>query len=157
MALSREFSQWQHSFHWKLRCRWLKFLRQRQIAVVIQGPVYVNHLKLNHPKHSLEENRNKGIGTTNTTALYGQLSPSEYSWKTLPGMIVWYLDHSLSCNWCTLCIICYAWRCYNAITHYYILWLSLLQVPLHQSPAYCAEMASVATDIVLHTQTYVYI
>ena len=27
------FSQWERSFHWKLRCHWLKGLRQRQIAV----------------------------------------------------------------------------------------------------------------------------
>ena len=34
----KNFSQWGRSFHWKLRCHWLKCLRQRQIAVVIQGP-----------------------------------------------------------------------------------------------------------------------
>ena len=33
----KTFGQWQRSFHWKLRCHWLKGLR-RQIAVVIQGP-----------------------------------------------------------------------------------------------------------------------
>ena len=30
--------QWKRSFLWKLRCHWLKILRQRQIAVVRQGP-----------------------------------------------------------------------------------------------------------------------
>ena len=37
-------SQWERSFHWKLRCHWLEFLRQRQIAVVRQGPVAWNTL-----------------------------------------------------------------------------------------------------------------
>ena len=32
------FSQWGCSFHWKLRCHWLEFLRQRQITLVRQGP-----------------------------------------------------------------------------------------------------------------------
>ena len=31
-------SQWQRSFHWKLPSHWLKFLRQRHVAVVRQGP-----------------------------------------------------------------------------------------------------------------------
>ena len=36
----KKFSQWECSFHWKLRCHWLEFLRQQcQIAVVRQGPV----------------------------------------------------------------------------------------------------------------------
>ena len=35
MTLSQE---WERSFHWKLRCHWLEFLWQRQIAVVRQGP-----------------------------------------------------------------------------------------------------------------------
>ena len=35
----KNFSQWECSFHWKLRCHWLEFLRQRQIAVVRHGPV----------------------------------------------------------------------------------------------------------------------
>ena len=34
----KNFSQWECSFHWKLCCHWLEFLRQRQIAVVGQGP-----------------------------------------------------------------------------------------------------------------------
>ena len=34
----KNFSQWECSFHWKLRCHWLEFLRQRQIAVVRQDP-----------------------------------------------------------------------------------------------------------------------
>ena len=34
----KNFSQWECSFHWKLRCRWLEFLQQRQIAVIRQGP-----------------------------------------------------------------------------------------------------------------------
>ena len=34
----KNFSQWELSFLWKLRCHWLKGLRQRQIAVVRQGP-----------------------------------------------------------------------------------------------------------------------
>ena len=34
------FSQWQHSFQWKLCSHWLKVVRQRHdIAVVIQGPL----------------------------------------------------------------------------------------------------------------------
>ena len=35
----KNFSQWKRSFHWKLRCHWLKFMRQCQIAVIIHGPV----------------------------------------------------------------------------------------------------------------------
>ena len=35
----KPFSQWQHSFLWKLRFHWLKFLRQHHVAVVRQGPV----------------------------------------------------------------------------------------------------------------------
>ena len=35
----KNFSQWECSFHWKLRCHWLEFLWQRQISVVRQGPV----------------------------------------------------------------------------------------------------------------------
>ena len=31
-------SHWQCSFQWKLRSHWLKFLRQRHVAVVKQGP-----------------------------------------------------------------------------------------------------------------------
>ena len=34
----KNFIQWECSFHWKLHCHWLEFLRQRQIAVVRQGP-----------------------------------------------------------------------------------------------------------------------
>ena len=34
----KNFSQWVHSFLWKLRCHWLKGLWQRQITVVRQGP-----------------------------------------------------------------------------------------------------------------------
>ena len=34
----KHFSQWQHSFQWKLRSHWLKFLRQRHVALVIQDP-----------------------------------------------------------------------------------------------------------------------
>ena len=34
----KNFSQWELSFLWKLRCHWLKGLRQRQIPVVRQGP-----------------------------------------------------------------------------------------------------------------------
>ena len=32
-------SQWQRRFQWKLHFHWLKFLRQRHVAVVRQGPV----------------------------------------------------------------------------------------------------------------------
>ena len=32
------FSQRQHSFHWKLCSHWLKFLRWRRVAVLIQAP-----------------------------------------------------------------------------------------------------------------------
>ena len=33
----KNLSQWARSFHWKLCCHWLEFLRQRQIAVVRHG------------------------------------------------------------------------------------------------------------------------
>ena len=34
----KPFSQWQRSFQRKLRSHWLKFLRQRHVAVLRQGP-----------------------------------------------------------------------------------------------------------------------
>ena len=34
----RNFSQWESSFLWKLRCHWLKFLRRVAKTLVIQGP-----------------------------------------------------------------------------------------------------------------------
>ena len=33
------FCQWERSFYWKLRCHWLEFLRQRQIAAERRGPL----------------------------------------------------------------------------------------------------------------------
>ena len=35
----KNFSQWESSFLWKLRCHWLKFLRRVAKTLVIQGPV----------------------------------------------------------------------------------------------------------------------
>ena len=35
----KNFSQWERSFLWKLRCHWLKFLRRVAKTLVIQGPV----------------------------------------------------------------------------------------------------------------------
>ena len=35
----KNFSQWESSFLWKLRCHWLKFLRSVAKMLVIQGPV----------------------------------------------------------------------------------------------------------------------
>ena len=35
----KNFSQWERSFLWKLRCHWLKFLRRVSKTLVIQGPV----------------------------------------------------------------------------------------------------------------------
>ena len=35
----KTFSQWEYSFQWKLRCHWLKELRQSQIIVAIQDTV----------------------------------------------------------------------------------------------------------------------
>ena len=34
----KNFSQWERSFLWKLRCHWLKFLRRVAKTLVIQGP-----------------------------------------------------------------------------------------------------------------------
>ena len=34
----KNFSQWESSFLWKLRCYWLKFLRRVAKTLVIQGP-----------------------------------------------------------------------------------------------------------------------
>ena len=34
----KNFSQWESSFIWKLRCHWLKFLRRVAKTLVIQGP-----------------------------------------------------------------------------------------------------------------------
>ena len=36
--MSQNFSQWERSFLWKLRCHWLKFLRHVAKTLVIQGP-----------------------------------------------------------------------------------------------------------------------
>ena len=41
----KPFGQWQHSFHRKPHCHWLKFLRQRHVAVVRQGPVHQKTLE----------------------------------------------------------------------------------------------------------------
>ena len=43
----KPFSQWQRSFQRKLRSHWLKFLRQRHVALVRQGPVMHNCTILN--------------------------------------------------------------------------------------------------------------
>ena len=40
----KNFNQWQRSFQWKLCCHWLNFLRQRHVAVVIQGPAQLHIL-----------------------------------------------------------------------------------------------------------------
>ena len=37
----KNFSQWPRSMHWKLCPHWLKLLRQRHVAVVIQDPGWV--------------------------------------------------------------------------------------------------------------------
>ena len=36
------FSQWQHSFQWKLCCHWLEVLPQHYTGIVIQGPVVLH-------------------------------------------------------------------------------------------------------------------
>ena len=38
----KNFSQWESSFLWKLRCHWLKFLRRVAKTLVIQGPALLN-------------------------------------------------------------------------------------------------------------------
>ena len=38
----KNFSQWERSFLWKLRCHWLKFLRRVAKTLVIQGPALVH-------------------------------------------------------------------------------------------------------------------
>ena len=49
----KNFSPWECSFHWKLRCHWLEFLRQ--IAVVRQGPVWnLARVKTIQATHLLE-------------------------------------------------------------------------------------------------------
>ena len=40
----KNFSQWESSFLWKLRCHWLKFLRRVAKTLVIQGPGSLHHL-----------------------------------------------------------------------------------------------------------------
>ena len=45
----KNLSQWERSFHWKLRCHWLEFLRQCQIAVVRQGPELSTQICLGMP------------------------------------------------------------------------------------------------------------
>ena len=44
----KNFSQSQRSFQWKLRSHWLKFLRQRYVALVKKGPGPVNGLASNN-------------------------------------------------------------------------------------------------------------
>ena len=39
----KNFSQWESSFLWKLRCHWLKFLRRVAKTLVIQGPDLDQH------------------------------------------------------------------------------------------------------------------
>ena len=41
----KNFSQWESSFLWKLRCHWLKFLRRVAKTLVIQGPAPVAAVK----------------------------------------------------------------------------------------------------------------
>ena len=41
----KNFSQWESSFLWKLRCHWLKFLRRVAKTLVIQGPDHLNGLQ----------------------------------------------------------------------------------------------------------------
>ena len=48
----KNFSQWERSFHWKLHCHWLEFLRQRQIALVRQDPGPRNSSVLHLQRHS---------------------------------------------------------------------------------------------------------
>ena len=40
----KNFSQWESSFLWKLRCHWLKFLRRVAKTLVIQGPAGITLL-----------------------------------------------------------------------------------------------------------------
>ena len=42
----KNFSQWERSFLWKLRCHWLKFLRRVAKTLVIQGPALYRSFKL---------------------------------------------------------------------------------------------------------------
>ena len=46
----KNFSQWERSFHWKLRCHWLKYLRRVAKTLVIQGPsTWVEPGPMRHP------------------------------------------------------------------------------------------------------------
>ena len=56
----KNFSQWERSFHWKLRCHWLEFLRQRQIAVVRQGPAFVIHVWVSSMNDSISHKISHG-------------------------------------------------------------------------------------------------
>ena len=52
------FSQWHRSFQRKLRCHWLKFLRQRHVAVVRQGPgPCITNVFATHRKNSSQWHR----------------------------------------------------------------------------------------------------
>ena len=80
-------SQWQHSFQWKLHSRWLKFLRQRRVAVVRQGPrtavpaiqlampagYHARNLTINGSDEGLSLDRRQAIIWTNTGTIRDKL------------------------------------------------------------------------------------
>ena len=50
----KNFSQWERSFLWKLRCHWLKFLRRVAKTLVIQGPV-TSHNKTHEHTNNVQD------------------------------------------------------------------------------------------------------
>ena len=56
----KNFSQWESSFLWKLRCHWLKFLRRVAKTLVMQGPVTRKNIYIWRRHHDdIKGNRNQ--------------------------------------------------------------------------------------------------
>ena len=85
-------SQWECSFHWKLRCHWLKGLWQRHIAVVIQGLVLkwveLSHRPYKAPTcHKLTLNVPEGNASQRITLYCQESGCLFHSWKKLFSLI----------------------------------------------------------------------
>ena len=100
----KNFSQWECSFLWKLHCQWLKFLWQRQIAVVRQGPGPFLNIKTIFPGYRdshVEDNRlifNMGIPILVRQHLYTYIEMAP--WRTI--LIGSSLVQLTTCHLCSI-------------------------------------------------------
>ena len=88
LTLSQEFSQWQHSFQWKLHSHWLKFLRQRH------GPQACGHKETKFLSNLNETNPSVDLPPCSNipfkySGIHTRLSSSLYTEKWLYAMHVW--------------------------------------------------------------------